>query len=58
MQEKCHTNESIPAFEKELTTSFLRLDVHVLKCSPPPPIREHRIKKAQIIPEGSNMSSK
>jgi len=49
------TNESIPTFEKEITTSFGWLGVHVLKRSP---IRQHRIKKAQIIPERSNMSSK
>jgi len=28
------TNESIPTFEKEITTSFPRLCVHALKCSP------------------------
>ena len=55
MREKCQTNESIPRFEKEKTTSFPWLGVHILK---PSPIRQHRIKKAQIIPEGSNTSSK
>ena len=55
MQKNVIHNESIPTYEKEITTSFPWLGVHILKCSP---IRQHRIKKAQIIPERSNTSSK
>jgi hypothetical protein len=49
------TNKSKPTFEKEITTSFPLLCVHVLKISPN---KQHRIKLTQLIPEGSNTYSK